>query len=79
MFALLLYCRIKYHRRTFPLVHIPKFSHPTTQEIAYNTRKFPKHRTEHYKKSFHYSALKEWNNTPRDVRELPTINTFKRN
>ena len=30
------------------------------------------------KKSFHYSALKDWNNTPFDIRELPTINTFKR-
>ena len=37
-----------------------------------------KHRTERYEKSFHYSALKEWNNTPRDTRELPTTNTFKR-
>ena len=46
------------------------------------SHKFPavalEHRTERYKKSFHYSALKEWNNTPRDIRELPTINTFKR-
>ena len=38
----------------------------------------PKHRTERYKKSFHYSSLKEWNNTLRDIRESPTINTFKR-
>ena len=29
-------------------------------------------------KSFHYSALKDWNNTPNDIRELLTINTFKR-
>ena len=34
--------------------------------------------TERYKKSFHYSALKEWSNTPKDIRELPTINSFKR-
>ena len=56
---------------------------PRSSFSSYNTRnsqnlQIPKHRTERYKKSFHYSALKEWNNTPRDIRELPTINTFKR-
>ena len=56
---------------------------PRVNISSYNTRNsqdlhIPKHRTEHYKKSFHYSALKDWNNTPFDIRELPTINTFKR-
>ena len=56
---------------------------PKSNFSSYNTRnsqnlQIPKRRTEHYKKSFHYSALKEWNNTLRDIRELPTINTFKR-
>ena len=56
---------------------------PRATISPYNTRNsqdlhIPKHRTEHYKKSFHYSALKDWNNTPFDIRELPTINTFKR-
>ena len=56
---------------------------PSSSFSSYNTRnsqnlQIPKHRTERYKKSFHYSALKEWNNTPKDIRELPTINTFKR-
>ena len=56
---------------------------PRSSFSSYNTRnsqnlQIPKHRTERYKKSFHYSALKEWNNTPRDIRELPTVNTFKR-
>ena len=50
---------------------------------SYNTRnsqnlQIPKHRTERYKKSFHYSALKEWNNTLREIHELPPTNTFKR-
>ena len=56
---------------------------PRANISSYNTRNcqdlhIPKHRTEHYIKSFHYSALKDWNNTPFDIRELPTINTFKR-
>ena len=56
---------------------------PRSSFLSYNTRnsqnlQIPKHRTERYKESFHYSALKEWNNTPRDIRKLPTINTFKR-
>ena len=51
---------------------------PRSSFSSYNTRNSHKNRTERYKKSFHYSALKEWSNTPRDIRELPTINTFKR-
>ena len=56
---------------------------PRSSFSSYNTRnsqnlQIPKHRTERYKKSFHYSALKEWNNKPKDIRELPKINTFKR-
>ena len=33
----------------------------------------PKHRTDSYKTSFHYSALKNGNNMPINIRELPTI------
>ena len=56
---------------------------PRSSFSSYNTRnsqnlQIPKHMTERYTKNFHYSALKEWNNTPRDISELPTINTFKR-
>ena len=56
---------------------------PRSSFSSYNTRnsqnlQIPKHRTERYKKNSHYSAFKECNNTPRYVRELPTINTFKR-
>ena len=54
----------------------PSFSSDNTRNSQ--NLQIPKHRTERYDKSFHYSALKEWNNTPRDMRELPTINTFKR-
>ena len=28
------------------------------------------------KKSFHYSALKDWNDTPIKIRELPTLKYF---
>ena len=55
---------------------------PRSSFSSYNTRnsqklQIPKHRTKRrYKKSFHY--FKEWNNTPRDIRELPATNTFKR-
>ena len=56
---------------------------PRSSFSAYNTRstlslQIPKHRTEHYKKSFHCSVLKDWNNTPINKRELPTINTLKK-
>ena len=56
---------------------------PRSSSSSCNTRnsqnfQIPKHRTERYKKGFHYSAPKEWNNTLRDIREFPTINTFKR-
>ena len=56
---------------------------PRSSFSSYSTRnsqnlQIPNHRTERYKKRFHYSALKEWNNTLRDISELPTANTFKR-
>ena len=38
----------------------------------------PKHRTEYYQKSFHHSALKDWNNTPIYIRELPTLSTSEK-
>ena len=68
--------------KLYPNSFLEKYK-PRSSFSSYNTRnsqnlQIPKHRTERYKKSFHYSALKEWNNTPRDIRELPTINTFKR-
>ena len=41
-------------------------------------RRVPKHRTEYYEKSFHYSVLLDWNDMPINLHELPTINTFRR-
>ena len=57
---------------------------PRSSFSSKNTRnsqnlQIPKHRPERHKKSFHYSALKEWNNTPRGIRELPTIILSKSN
>ena len=56
---------------------------PRSSFSSYLTRncqnlQIPKYRTEHSKKGFHYPALKDWNNMPMYIRELPTINTFKR-
>ena len=31
----------------------------------------PKHVYEFYKRSFHRSAIEDWNNLPIDIRELP--------
>ena len=56
----------------------PKSSFSSYHMRNSQSLQIPKHRTEHYKKSFHYSALKDWNNTPIDICELPTTNTFKR-
>ena len=69
-------------RRLYPESFLDKYK-PRSSFSSYNTRnrqnlQFPKHRTEHYKKSIHYSVLEDWNNTPTDIRELPTIDTFKR-
>ena len=82
---------ICFHRNimTYKIMHklcpnsfLEKYT-PRSSFSSYNTRnsqnlQIPKHRTERYIKSFHYSALSEWNNTPKDLRELPTINAFKR-
>ena len=39
----------------------------------------PRLNTEHAKKSYYYSALKDWNDVPIDIRELPTVGSFKNN
>ena len=49
---------------------------------SYNTRnskdlQIPRCKTEFFKKSFHYTSLKVWNDTPSTIRELRTLNRFK--
>ena len=56
---------------------------PRSSFSSYNTRnsqnlQIPKHGIGRYTKSVHYSALEDWNNMPKDIRELPTANAFKR-
>ena len=56
---------------------------PRSSVSSYNTRnskdlQIPRCRTEFFKKSFHYASLKVWNDTPSTIRELPTLNRFKR-
>ena len=38
----------------------------------------PRYRIEFVSKSFHLSALKAWNDTTAELRELPTQNSFKK-
>ena len=38
----------------------------------------PRYRTEFAKKGFHYAALTSWNDTPAEIRELPTLDRFKK-
>ena len=50
---------------------------------TYNTRhckdiQIPRYKTEFAKKGFHYSALKCWNDTPAEIRQLPTLDRFKK-
>ena len=42
-----------------------------------NNLQIPRLNTELAKKSYYYSALKNWNDVPMDFRELPTIGCFK--
>ena len=56
---------------------------PMSSVSSGNTRnsqnlKTPSYAVEHCKKSFHYLALNDWNDTPINLRELPSPNTFKR-
>ena len=57
--------------------------HHRTQHSNYRTRncrdlQIPRNNLEYVKKSFHYSALKAWNDIPINIRELPTLNRFKK-
>ena len=38
----------------------------------------PRYKTEFDKKSFPYATLKDWNDTPAKIRELPTLDRFKK-
>ena len=38
----------------------------------------PRYRIEFAKKGFHYAALTLWNDTPAEIRELPTLDRFKK-
>ena len=55
---------------------------PRSSVLKYNTRhcrdlQIPRYRIGFAKKGFHYSALKAWNDIPAELRELPTLNSFK--
>ena len=50
---------------------------------SYRTRnctdiQLPRYNLEYSKKSFHYSGLKAWNETPTTIRELSTLQQFKK-
>ena len=56
---------------------------PRSFHSTYNTRyckdlQIPRYRTELAKKGFHYAALTLWNETPAEIRELPTLDRFKK-
>ena len=56
---------------------------PRSFHSTYNTRhcrdlQIPRYKTEFAKKGFHYAALKLWNDTPAEIRELPTLDRFKK-
>ena len=38
----------------------------------------PRYKTEFAKRGLHYAALTLWNDTPAEIRELPTLNNLKR-
>ena len=50
---------------------------------TYNTRhckdlQIPRYKTEFANKGFHYSAPICWNDTPAKIRQLPTLDRFKK-
>ena len=72
----------KIMNKLFPDSFSDKYK-PRPSFSSYNTRnnqnlRNPKYRIEHFKKSVHYSALKDCNNTPINIREIRNLTTFKR-
>ena len=56
---------------------------PRSSHLTYRTRhckdfQIPRYKTEFAKKGFHYAALKSWNDIPVEIRELPTLDRFKK-
>ena len=56
---------------------------PRSFHSTYNTRhcrdlQIPRYRTEFAKKGFHYAALTLWNDTPAEIRDLPSLDRFKK-
>ena len=57
--------------------------HLRSDYSRYNTRfcrniQIPKYNLAYAKKGFSYSALKTWNEIPLNIREIPTLNHFKK-
>ena len=82
---------IKYDRSvmTYKIIkkHCPeslldKYQH-RSQQSNYKTRncrdlQIPRNNLEYVKKGFHYSALRAWNDIPINIREVPTLQGFKK-
>ena len=66
----------KIMNRLYPESLWDKFQ-PRSFHSTYNTRhckdlQIPRYRTEFVKKGFHYAAVTLWNDTPAEIRDLPT-------
>ena len=53
-------------------------SHSTYATRNCKDLQIPKLKTELMRKSFQYSAVKNWNDIPVDIRETPSLNRFKK-
>ena len=56
----------------------PRSSHSNYDTGHCEDLQILKYRTEFAKKGFHYAALASWNDTPAEIRELPTLDRFKK-
>ena len=56
----------KYQARSFHSIY------DTMDTMHCKDLQIPRYRTEFAKKGFHYAALTLWNDTPAEIRELPT-------
>ncbi len=57
----------------------PRSLHSTYATRHCNDLEIPRYKTEFAKKGFHFSALKAWNNIPLQIRNVPSLDRFKKN
>lgn len=60
------------------ILNIDDVQRHNLRSVSNNDLFVPRPNTNFYKKSFHYSATKVWNNLPLEIKKCPNVELFKK-